>query len=153
MHFFNQPANRYQKRELGPHAFEQRMPQRVAKIIETESPKNKIPGVISTIAALLERDRDVEFAYLCKDVVAQIFKLSGEGNHFCGYRNIQMILPTPHSNCSIPELQEKIEKAWEMGFNAHSQVETGGIKGTQKHIGTSEVSFSLCAHLCTAHAQ
>lgn len=80
---------------------------------------------------------------------------------FCGYRNIQMMvsyinganaygrdqfrgrLPT------IFEIQEYIENAWDMGINAQGRVETGGIKGTRKYIGTPEVrlSFSRNAYI------
>lgn len=38
-------------------------------------------------------------------------------------------------------LQDMIERAWDRGFNAVGRVETGGIRGTRKYIGTAEVSF------------
>lgn len=41
---------------------------------------------------------------------------------------------------SVLELQDMIERAWDMGFNSHGRIVTGGIRGTRKHIGTSEVS-------------
>lgn len=41
---------------------------------------------------------------------------------------------------SVLELQDMIERAWDMGFNSHGRIATGGIRGTRKHIGTSEVS-------------
>lgn len=44
---------------------------------------------------------------------------------------------------TVVDIQELIETAWTDGFNAHGRIETGGIKGTRKHIGTSEVSNSL----------
>ena len=34
-----------------------------------------------------------------------------------------------------------IERAWDMGFNVNGRIETGGICGTRKYIGTPEVSF------------
>jgi hypothetical protein len=43
---------------------------------------------------------------------------------------------------SIPLLQIEIEKAWDAGFNEHGRILTGGVVGTRKHIGTSEVSTS-----------
>lgn len=43
---------------------------------------------------------------------------------------------------SVLELQDMIERAWDMGFNSHGRIATGGIRGTRKHIGTSEVSPS-----------
>ena len=35
-----------------------------------------------------------------------------------------------------------IEQAWDMGFNSSGRIETGGIKGTRKYIGTPEVYFT-----------
>ena len=40
---------------------------------------------------------------------------------------------------SIPDIQDLIEDAWDSGFNVQGRNETGGIKGTRKYIGTSEV--------------
>lgn len=50
---------------------------------------------------------------------------------------------------TIFEIQEYIENAWDMGINAQGRVETGGIKGTRKYIGTPEVrlSFSRNAYI------
>lgn len=116
------------------------MPKRVARIIELETTRNKCPEVIGNLASLLELDPDVAVAYLCHHSATQISKISGEGNHFCAYRNIQMMLPEPHPIYTISRLQEMIETAWDRGFNPESRIETGGIRGTRKHIGTSEVS-------------
>jgi len=73
---------------------------------------------------------------------------------FCGYRNIQMIssyiiaaeyhghevfegkIPT------IFEIQDHIENAWDNGINANGRVETGGIRGTRKYIGTPDVRLA-----------
>lgn len=44
---------------------------------------------------------------------------------------------------SIPDIQNLIEDAWDSGFNVQGRIETGGIKGTRKYIGTSEVSIAL----------
>lgn len=41
---------------------------------------------------------------------------------------------------SIFEIQEHIETAWDCGINANGRVETGGIRGTRKYIGTPDVS-------------
>lgn len=41
---------------------------------------------------------------------------------------------------TVLQLQEMIEEAWDLGLNAHGRIQTGGIKGTRKFIGTSEVS-------------
>ena len=46
----------------------------------------------------------------------------------------------PQGVPSILELQDMIERAWDMGFNSTGRTETGGIKGTRKFIGTPEVS-------------
>lgn len=40
---------------------------------------------------------------------------------------------------SIFQIQDLIENAWDNGFNAQGRVETGGIRGTRKYIGTPEV--------------
>lgn len=132
-----------QKRELGPYAFERRMPDRIAKLIESESSRNKSVDQITCLASLLELDVKVDVAYLCDPSVVHVSRVPREGHHFCGYRNIQMILPDPHPICSIPDLQNMIEQAWDRGFNRHGRVETGGIVGTRKHIGASEVSFPI----------
>ena len=41
---------------------------------------------------------------------------------------------------TIFQIQELIENAWDSGFNAKGRIETGGIRGTRKYIGTPEVS-------------
>jgi hypothetical protein len=40
---------------------------------------------------------------------------------------------------SIFRIQDDIEQAWDNGFNAQGRLETGGIRGTRKYIGTPEV--------------
>jgi hypothetical protein len=40
---------------------------------------------------------------------------------------------------TIFQLQDLIENAWDLGHNQHGRLETGGIKGTRKFIGTPEV--------------
>ena len=40
---------------------------------------------------------------------------------------------------SVLHLQDMIERAWDMGFCTYGRIETGGIKGTRKYIGTPEV--------------
>lgn len=42
---------------------------------------------------------------------------------------------------SIFHIQDYIEEAWDMGINAQGRVETGGVRGTRKYIGTPEVKF------------
>ena len=41
---------------------------------------------------------------------------------------------------TIFEIQDYIENAWDLGINAQGRVETGGIRGTRKYIGTPDVS-------------
>ncbi|KAJ3573507.1 hypothetical protein NPX13_g4671 [Xylaria arbuscula] len=74
---------------------------------------------------------------------------SAEGG-FCGYRNIQMLssyIVGAHvvgaeilgdRIPSIFRIQDYIENAWDMGINASGRIETGGVKGTRKYIGTPE---------------
>ncbi|KAL0779373.1 hypothetical protein CaCOL14_003858 [Colletotrichum acutatum] len=69
---------------------------------------------------------------------------------FCGYRNIQMMISyiiganapgVDHFRGRLPtifEIQELIERAWDLGINSQGRIETGGIKGTRKYIGTPE---------------
>lgn len=118
------------------------MPTRIAALIGAEASQNKLTGVIPILATFLQHDSHVETAYLCDDAAIQVYKIKGEGNHFCAYRNMQMLLF--HEQLKIPELQEMVEGAWDRGYNAHGRVETGGIKGTRKHVGTSEVSALRC---------
>jgi hypothetical protein len=113
------------------------MPECIAALLHAESSQNRLIGAVAALANLIRRDHSVKTAYLCDDETNQIYKLKGEGNHFCGYRNIQMMLS--HEQYTIPKLQDMIELAWDQGYNSHGRVETGGIKGTRKHIGTSEV--------------
>lgn len=40
---------------------------------------------------------------------------------------------------TIFDIQEYIEFAWDMGINSQGRVETGGIRGTRKYIGTPDV--------------
>jgi len=56
-----------------------------------------------------------------------------------GYENFRDKIPT------IFEIQDYIEAAWDLGINAQGRIETGGIRGTRKYIGTPDVSMSsLC---------
>jgi hypothetical protein len=43
---------------------------------------------------------------------------------------------------SIFQIQEWIETAWDRGINAQGRLETGGIRGTRKYIGTPEVPYA-----------
>ena len=115
---------------------------------------NETTDLIPVLAGLSQLDQTVERAFYCSPNVRHIVKFSGEGG-FCGYRNIQMLLSYTrdakvegheHESLngemipSILKLQDLIERAWEMGFNSSGKIETGGIRGTRKYIGTPEVS-------------
>ena len=152
-----QPLTRpIQRRQLGRHAFETRMPKRITTLLETQdqTTANRLPNIIPVLHDLLLSDPEVASAYLCDASVAQIHRLEGEGQHFCAYRNMQMLLsclPGPSVEGisvsgrgrapDVLELQRLIERAWDCGFNAHGRVETGGIVGTRKHVGTAEVGL------------
>lgn len=56
------------------------------------------------------------------------------GARFQGYQQFKKKLP------SVFQIQDLIEAAWDAGINTQGRVETGGIKGTRKYIGTPEVS-------------
>lgn len=112
--------------------------------------ENETDNVVPVLAKLCEQDKSVQRAFLCSPKVRHICKMSREGG-FCGYRNIQMLVSyirksqrTGHEHFpdgvpAILDLQDRIEQAWDMGFNSTGRAETGGIKGTRKFIGTPEV--------------
>ncbi|KAJ5792179.1 uncharacterized protein N7503_008157 [Penicillium pulvis] len=161
-------AKRLGRAELGPHAHEKKMPSWLKKMLEkggssskqtqiTADGKltrrttvdNETDHLIPVISQLCEQDSSVQRAFLCSPKVRHVCKMSREGG-FCGYRNIQMLVSylkksqSPgHEHFangvpSILELQDKIELAWDMGFNSTGRTETGGIRGTRKFIGTPE---------------
>lgn len=149
--FFFLLADVPQKRELGPHAFEDRMPDRVWELISKEDALAKQQeGVVNQLVKLLQNDPAVDTAYLCTELAVQVSKSPSEGAHFCGFRNIQMLLLALQrlnygldakipQDLKIPNLQKLIEQAWNAGINDHGRIMTGGIFRTRKHIGTSEV--------------
>jgi zinc finger-containing ubiquitin peptidase 1 len=134
--------------QLGWYAHEEAMPSKILSRIETGE-AIKVPGIIPALAQLCEQDSSVKTAYLCHPSVQYITKTRGEGS-FCGYRNIQMLISYfveskaqgcelfPNGVPSILQLQDLIEDAWDRGINAKGRLETGGIRGTRKHIGTPE---------------
>lgn len=158
-----------QRAELGPHAHEKKMPSWLRKMLEKggkttrtnqisadgklskhEEVENEMVDVIPALARLCDQDKSVKRAFFCSPKVRQIFKMPREGG-FCGYRNIQMLVSYiqqsqslghdhfPESTPTILTLQDMIEQAWDMGFNSTGRIETGGIRGTRKYIGTPEV--------------
>ncbi|OJJ89501.1 C78 family peptidase [Aspergillus glaucus CBS 516.65] len=177
-------VKRLGRAELGPHANEKRMPSWLLKMLEkgpniAQSNKissdgtlskhvtaeNEASHVIPVLAKLCEQDTSVQRAFLCSPGVRHIFKMPREGG-FCGYRNIQMLISyiqeakTPgheHFQRGLPtilELQDMIENAWDMGFNSVGRIETGGVRGTRKYIGTPEAQalFSSLGIQCEANS-
>lgn len=155
-----------QKRDLGRYAYENKMPDWLYRLLEDEEKKHleDAPQAISGILGkLLEYDHGVEVAYLCHPAVRYIGKVKvkgkDEGDNFCGYHNIQMLIDYINAaklqgreklagdTPTIRDIQIMIEEAWDQGFNQSSRVQTGGIKGTRKHIGTPEV----CTCIPTPH--
>ncbi|KAJ4988714.1 peptidase family C78 [Stagonosporopsis vannaccii] len=156
------------KSELGPYAWEERMPKwlhdqlaagpkitmvnrigRDGRLIKQEQVQNETPGVIPILAQLSALDRTVNEAYYCHPSTLHVGKTPKEGS-FCGYRNIQMLISYiqgakaqgheefPGRLPGVLKLQELIEKAWDKGINHVGRIQTGGIKDTRKYIGTPE---------------
>ncbi|RAL60179.1 hypothetical protein DID88_000803 [Monilinia fructigena] len=163
------------KAELGPHANEKQMPQWLVKLLQADGQyktinrinadgqlrrvkycPNQADGIIPVLAQLLDQDRSVSYAYLCDPAVLHVSKLLREGG-FCGYRNIQMMSSYivrsqfPGHNVfhdkvpSIFDIQEYIETAWDQGINSQGRIETGGIRGTRKYIGTPDAQAMFCS--------
>lgn len=123
---------------------------RDGSVIQVETKANETRGTISVLGTLCEQDSLSTKVFLCHPDVHHIVKMAREGG-FCGYRNIQMMISFirntkldgyQHFMETIPsilELQDAIETAWDSGINDFGRIETGGIRGTRKFIGTSEV--------------
>ena len=143
------------------------MPDGIARVVAKETDENRRLGVIPRLACLEAEDQGVEKVYFCDAALEQVYKLKHEGQHFCGYRNMQMLLSslpsgstTTSSTSTLPHpdpmsrarkatvltLQSLVEAAWTAGHNSHSRIETGGILNTRKHVGTSEAE-ALFAYL------
>ncbi|KAK4086819.1 hypothetical protein Purlil1_8769 [Purpureocillium lilacinum] len=133
---------------LGKFAHEREMPQWLTRALK----KNGYVcarDIVPVLAQLLEHSPATSRAYLCHPCVQHISKLRREGG-FCGYRNIQMLISyivgaeafgaELFGNRVPPvfDIQDLIEAAWDMGYNPQGRIETGGIKGTRKFIGTPE---------------
>ncbi|OTA24565.1 hypothetical protein BTJ68_12881 [Hortaea werneckii EXF-2000] len=134
-------------------------PRRLARTINTISKsgrlhqdlsiENETPDVIPILADLCATDPSTDVAYFCSPAVKHVRKIYCEGN-FCGYWSMQMVLSylqatgtlasdVPRTTLpNVPEMQETIEQAWSNGIASHGRIETGGVKGTRKWIGTSE---------------
>lgn len=136
------------KAELGRHANEKQMPEWLVQMLKRDG---QVVGydVIPVLKQMLEQCPTTEYAYLCHPCVQHVSKLRREGG-FCGYRNIQTMSSfifgsdyegTHHFSGRLPsifEIQEYIESAWDQGINKQGRVETGGVRGTRKYIGTPE---------------
>ncbi|KAI4941764.1 hypothetical protein J4E86_010275 [Alternaria arbusti] len=156
------------KSELGPYAWENRMPKwlhdqldagpkitavnrigRDGRLIKHDQVQNETPGIIPILAQLSALDRTVKEAYYCHPSTLHVGKTPSEGG-FCGYRNIQMLLSYiqgakaqgyeefPGRLPTILKMQDHIEDAWDKGINSIGRVQTGGIRDTRKYIGTPE---------------
>lgn len=102
--------------------------------------------MIPVLAKLLDQDASVQQAWLCHPGVQHVYKMRHEGG-FCGYRNCQMLFShilnarwpgwenvigamgadresVSHRIPGILLLQDLIERAWDMGFNARCRTET-----------------------------
>ncbi|PKY05357.1 DUF1671-domain-containing protein [Aspergillus campestris IBT 28561] len=175
-------VKRLRRSELGPYANEKQMPSWLRKLLEKgakrtrsnriapdgtlhkhESVENETPGIVPVLARLCKQDKSVGCAFLCNPNVYHVSKMSMEGS-FCGYRNIQMLISyIKECHCpghdhfpgplpTILQLQDMIERAWDLGFNSVGRLETGGIRGTRKFIGTPEAQalFSSLGIRCEA---
>ena len=121
------------------------------KIVRVERVSNETPDILPLLARLCKQDHTLREVFLCHPGVKHVVKMIREGG-FCGYRNIQMMvsyiqsakLPGhahfPKGIPSILQLQDLIETAWDRGINSSGRIETGGVRGTRKYIGTPEVS-------------
>jgi zinc finger-containing ubiquitin peptidase 1 len=134
--------------ELGRYHSEQRMPDwLVAHLRKYGQAVGR--DVVPVIAQLLQQSPTTEYAYLCHPCTWHVSKLRREGG-FCGYRNIQTVSSyiiganfegSHHFNGKLPsvfDIQDYVEAAWDKGINKQGRIETGGILGTRKYIGTPE---------------
>ena len=134
------------------------MPDWLYRLLEDEEKhhlEDAPSGILDILCKVIEQDGEVEMAYLCRSAVRYVGKIKirnrDEGDNFCGYHNIQMLFSFVNaaeaqgletlagSMPTIWEMQDMIEQAWDRGFNESGRVQTGGIRGTRKHIGTPEV--------------
>ncbi|KAK0635188.1 peptidase family C78-domain-containing protein [Bombardia bombarda] len=142
-------GKRLGKAQLGRFAHEEQMPEWLVAHLKKGGQKQS-EGVIPVLALLLDQCSSTKYAYLCHPSVIHVSKLKREGG-FCGYRNIQVLSSyvtgtkfKGHHHFdkqripSIFQIQDFIEAAWDRGINPHARLETGGIKGTRKYIGTPE---------------
>jgi Peptidase family C78 len=175
-------SNVQQPSELGPHAYEGRMPKwlldqlvkgpkiknintigRDGRLIQEELIENETSGIVPILARLSELDPRVQYAYYCHPDVIHISKMNREGG-FCGFRNLQMQISyiqgakaQGHEHFGeyapgILQLQDWIEEAWSNGIHEISKQQFGRLKGTRKWIGSSEVRASLICKVPPANS-
>lgn len=151
------------KAELGRYAHEKQMPDWLVQMLQRDG---QVVGydVIPVLKQMLEQSPTTEYAYLCHPCVQHVSKLRREGG-FCGYRNIQMLSSfiigadyegAHHFDNKLPsifDIQEHIEAAWDRGINKQGRVETGGVRGTRKYIGTPEAQAMLISLNIPCEAQ
>lgn len=112
---------------------------------------NEVPRLIPVIARLcLASSSDLQTVYLCHPSVQHVHRGTKPG-HFCGYRNIQMLVSFIQGTKAkgherfgtdlpgILQIQDLIEEAWDGDPYNLGRQETGGIRNTRKWIGTPEV--------------
>ena len=124
------------------------------RITRVENVANETRDILPVLAQLCNSDPALSKVFLCHPSVKHVVKMAREGG-FCGYRNIQMLVSYiqetkaqgwEHFGGRTPgilRLQDMIEDAWASGINATGKIETGGIKGTRKYIGTPEAQALL----------
>lgn len=132
--------------------------------------RNIMPSIAYLLHCLSANTADPSPSFhtvtLCHPCIRHVFKTPSEGG-FCGYRNAQTLcsfiagtnwraageqvltregkwrakdtdmLP------NVPELQQMIEAAWDLGINSHCRDETGGLVGRRVYIGSPEVQALL----------
>lgn len=161
------------KSELGPFAYEKRMPPFIENLLRKNvgdrieemtigdmelrysALENETPLLVPKLQLLSRADATVLKSVFCSPVVNHVSKLTREGG-FCGYRNTQMIIsylracPTEVISKefrgrlpTIFELQDEIESAWAAGHQSIGRIETGGIRNTRKYIGATETQALL----------
>ncbi|EXV05111.1 peptidase C78 family protein [Metarhizium robertsii] len=111
---------------LGKFAYEDEMPSWLARKL-AKGGQICTDGVIPVLAKVVGKSHSISYAYFCHPCVQHVSKLSREG-----HEHFQDGLP------SVFQIQDLIESAWDLGHNSNGRLETGGIIGTRKYIGTPE---------------
>jgi hypothetical protein len=121
------------------------------RIIAEHTLENEVSGLIPVIARLCTASSGyLSSIYVCDSIVHHVHKGTTPG-HFCGYRNIQMLVSYIRGmkakgherfEAGLPgilQIQDMIEEAWDRDPHSVGRQETGGIRNTRKWIGTPEV--------------